>query len=379
MNSNYWLRYISLIVLVVQNTSQVLLMRYASKRDQPQFLKTVAVFWNEVLKAGCSHNFVCYFYWIAWRHHFIDDWFDTLKVAVPALIYTIQNFLLYVAIDNLEAPVYMVTYQLKILTTAIFTVLMMKRRLSIVQWVSLCVLIAGVAIVQIDADNAKKATSNNSTSNIGSLLTTTIAPTTTVDPNNAPTKDSIWIGLISVITACIMSGFAGIYFEKILKGSNVSIWLRNIQLAVLALPISLIIVAIKDHKAVADKGFMQGFDIIVWCVIAIQTFGGLLIAVVIKYADNILKAFATSVAIIVSAIASIFIFNTYPQLLFIVGAILVIGAVILYSVFPYRAPKVVEEEKPKIDIEENGNVDGVDLEEATNETAKVEEENKEKI
>lgn len=37
---------------------------------------------------------------------------DTVKVAVPALIYTIQNFLLYLAVENLDAATYMVFFQL---------------------------------------------------------------------------------------------------------------------------------------------------------------------------------------------------------------------------------------------------------------------------
>lgn len=86
----------------------------------------------------------------------------------------------------------------------------------------------------------------------------------------------------------------------------------------------------------AEKGLLQGFDATVWCVVAVQAFGGLLVAVVIKYADNILKAFATSFAIIVSSVAAIFIFALYPRLLFIGGAALVIAAVFLYGSFPYK-------------------------------------------
>lgn len=52
------------------------------------------------------------------------------------------------------------------------------------------------------------------------------------------------IGLFSVTTACFLSGFAGIYFEKILKGSDVSLWLRNVQLATLSIPIGLIVIAV---------------------------------------------------------------------------------------------------------------------------------------
>ncbi|KAK6044214.1 Nucleotide-sugar transporter [Cooperia oncophora] len=68
---------------------------------------------------------------------FVHHWRDALKVLVPAVVYTIQNFLLYVAVENLPAATYMVTYQLKILTTAVFTVLVLGRKLSIQQWVSL--------------------------------------------------------------------------------------------------------------------------------------------------------------------------------------------------------------------------------------------------
>lgn len=36
-------------------------------------------------------------------------------------------------------------------------------------------------------------------------------------------------------------------------------------------------------------GFLQGFDFVVWMVVLMQAVGGLLVAIVIKYADNILK------------------------------------------------------------------------------------------
>lgn len=38
------------------------------------------------------------------------------------------------------------------------------------------------------------------------------------------------IGLVAVLSGCVTSGFSGVYFEKILKGSSTSIWIRNIQL-----------------------------------------------------------------------------------------------------------------------------------------------------
>lgn len=72
-----------------------------------------------------------------------------LRLSVPALAYTVQSFLIYVALEHLDAGTYTVTYQLKILTTAMFTVLMLGRHLSVAQWLALVILLAGVATVQI--------------------------------------------------------------------------------------------------------------------------------------------------------------------------------------------------------------------------------------
>lgn len=44
------------------------------------------------------------------------------------------------------------------------------------------------------------------------------------------TASSQFIGLLAVLMACVSSGFAGVYFEKILKETKQSVWVRNIQL-----------------------------------------------------------------------------------------------------------------------------------------------------
>nr|CAD2205843.1 unnamed protein product [Meloidogyne enterolobii] len=82
--------------------------------------------------------------------------------------------------------------------------------------------------------------------------------------------------------------------------------------------------------------------------VLLQALGGLVVAIVIKYADNILKAFGTSVSIVVATIASILLFSNFPSLLFIGGAVLVIGAVVLYGIFPYKKRKYLEEEEEEL-------------------------------
>jgi solute carrier family 35 (UDP-sugar transporter), member A1/2/3 len=216
---------------------------------------------------------------------------DSWKLAIPAGLYTFQNSLQYIAVSNLDAATFQVTYQLKILTTAVFSVTMLRRSLSTKKWISLVFLMAGVAIVSLPHDEDSKDTHKYASTGHASM-------------NKA-------VGLIAVIIACSTSGLAGVYFEKVLKDSNkVTLWVRNVQLSFYSLfPALFVGVLIKDGSAIAKDGFFAGYNGVVWAAIVCQAVGGLLVALVVKYADNIAKNFATSISIILSFIASVWLFD----------------------------------------------------------------------
>jgi drug/metabolite transporter (DMT)-like permease len=65
---------------------------------------------------------------------------------------------------------YQITYQLKILTTAVFAVLMLNKKLIRLQWISLVVLVAGVAMVQLS--DSKETTVQGQRKNKTNLMIT---------------------------------------------------------------------------------------------------------------------------------------------------------------------------------------------------------------
>lgn len=85
------------------------------------------------------------------------------------------------------------------LTTAFFAVVVLKRKLKRWQWIALGLLAAGIAMVQLSSSN-KEAT-----------------------PTSTTRSESKVIGFCAALAACFISGFAGIYFEKVLKESDISV------------------------------------------------------------------------------------------------------------------------------------------------------------
>jgi UDP-sugar transporter A1/2/3 len=120
------------------------------------------------------------------------------------------------------------------------------------------------------------------------------------------------LGCFAVLTASVISGLTGVYFEKVLKDSSASItvWTRNVQLSFYSLfPALLIGVVYKDGGEIAKEGFFVGYNSVVWTAIAFQALGGVLVAMCINYADNIAKNFATSISIILSFLFSVWFFD----------------------------------------------------------------------
>jgi len=319
-NSNKF-KLMLLILMVVQNSSVVLVGRHTRSsmpKDQLYIVShfiVVAEFTKLVLSAILEHlNYkpIC----TSINQHIIARPLDFLRISVPALLYLVQNSLLYVALSNLSAPLFQVCYQTKLLTTAVVSVVLLQRRYSPKQWICLFLLGVGVAIVVLGEKKAEAVASEETKK-----------------------LQNLGLGLIAVSISCLSSAFAGVYFEKVLKRPGMdpnppSLWMRNVQLAFFSVIIGIAQLIHQYHSLDVNeepKPFCFGFTPWVWVLVMLQAGGGLLVAAIIKYADNVLKGLATGVAVVVSTLCSMVLFDTPLTMQFTAGAVLILGSVYFFS------------------------------------------------
>ncbi|MBZ3889901.1 CMP-sialic acid transporter [Sciurus carolinensis] len=139
------------------------------------------------------------------------------------------------------------------------------------------------------------------------------------------------LGFGAIAVAVLCSGFAGVYFEKVLKSSDTSLWVRNIQMYLSGIVVTLVGAYLSDGAEMKEKGFFYGYTYYVWFVIFLASVGGLYTSVVVKYTDNIMKGFSAAAAIVLSTIASVMLFGLQITLTFALGTLLVCVSIYLYG------------------------------------------------
>lgn len=217
------------------------------------------------------------------------------------LLPSVQNNLLYVALSNLDTPTFLVTSQLKIPSTALFSVLIFKKELSSLQWLSLLLLTSGVSLVQLRPQSIA----------------------TKAHVLNLQSQDSL-NGLMAIILSSLSSGLAGCWFEKLVKKPYVSkpipnptthsshpdltlqdrlsdsLWVKNVQLACFTIPFAYAAIYLNPHylSDVKARGFFSGYGPLVWSVILYHALGGILVSIIVKQTSTVTKSFANSLSIV---------------------------------------------------------------------------------
>ncbi|CAH8493816.1 unnamed protein product [Heterobilharzia americana] len=249
MTKTVTMKYLSLFVLVFQNLLYILCMRHARSRTTEVFIPSSMVIMSECLKLLTCLCVLSITGDLKRTFRLLQrNPLDVSMTFIPAIIYVIQNRLLIAALSNLDAVTFQVAYQLKLFTTALFSMLILRKPL--------------------------------------------------------------------------------------LKGTTKSLWQRNIELAFASIITGIPVQLLTDWNDITQKGYFYGFNWFVWVVVCLHSFGGLLVALVVKYANNILKAFACCVSIVLSCAISVIFLEMQLTSSFMIGALAVIVSSVLYAIFP---------------------------------------------
>ena len=203
---------------------------------------------------------------------------DSVPMALPAGMFVMQQVLLIWSATYLDAVTYQIfTQGFKLVPTAVFSRLLLGQRLRPAQWLSIPTLALGVVCI---------TTNNNSGSQGGAVHVASEGGSNEMD-------SYFYLAMVACSIAGLSSSYAGVYFELYVKGKMAgSLIKRNFQLGLYGVPFSVLYALVRDGDVIRERGLLAGFSLSAWGVVVLQVFGGFIIALVVKYCDNILKNFA---------------------------------------------------------------------------------------
>jgi UDP-sugar transporter A1/2/3 len=186
-----------LVAVMLQNTSYALLRRYSRAELKETYSSSSALLTMELVKLVLSMQQVAYgghpsdvpdssavrkYVWLL-----CHSW----KMLVPAAIYLIMNILGFLALAHLDAATFSIVAQMKIFTTAFFSVLILGRDLHLRKWRALTTLVLGVILISHEA-----------------------MPKSANGPPSVA-RSSFFIGMAAAFGDVLLSGFVSIYFEMV--------------------------------------------------------------------------------------------------------------------------------------------------------------------
>lgn len=321
-SSFFSIKTIVLISLCLQNAGYTLLRKYTTKYENVSSKEILFV--SEVIKLVISIYLI---------NNDVDGaksdapgtgvskllWLvrNSQKMFVLAFIYGMMNILSFIALEYIGAGEFTICAQLKILTTAGFSVIVLGTSLTFSKWRALALLVLGCILVASPTFNG---------------------PVHGKDGNQ---QDSPFLaqglGFAAVLSEVVMSGFASIYFEKVVKSTteSITIWERNFQLGLFSLLMYGGIIFYEswfaNAEGAAPRVMWSNWTWITFVVAALGATGGLLVAATLKYADSILKTLAAAGAIVLSTILGHYLLDGPLDMIVSIGGLVSIIAIANYT------------------------------------------------
>ncbi|KAI8564009.1 hypothetical protein RHMOL_Rhmol03G0151000 [Rhododendron molle] len=112
--------------------------------------------------------------------------------------------------------------------------------------------------------------------------------------------------MLGILSACL-SALAGVYTKFLMKKNNDSLYWQNVQLYTFGSIFNMGHLQFDDFRGGFEKGpwcerLFNGYSIITWMVVLNLGSTGLLVSWLMKYADNVVKVYSTSMAMLLTMV-----------------------------------------------------------------------------
>jgi len=246
--------------------------------------------------------------------------FIFLLYMVPAVLYCLSNNISFLSLSYFNPTTYLMFMQIRLLLTGVIYQILFRRQLSMRQWVSLVVLTTGCM------------------THAAGLRTGSVASQTATDSD--PSIEQIGIGCIFILTQILCSVFAGVYTEYIIKGegSDVHIMMQNVFMYLDSIFCNIFLLSVKGDllSAFTAASVASINKPLVLLIILNNSILGLATSIFLKKLNSILKAFASAIELVITAIVSVPVLGIPLTINTVMAMGLISIAVVMYAQNPVQ-------------------------------------------
>lgn len=306
--------YFVAVLLTILTSSQGILTSLSQNNGGYDYDYATVPFLAEVFKLLVS----CLLLWKDFQTihppRMTTEWKSVRLFPIPSIIYLIHNNVQFATLTYVDTSTYQIMGNLKIVTTGILFRLFLRRKLSTLQWMAIVLLAVGTTTSQVKGCGEASCDSLFS----------------------APIQGYMF----GILSACL-SALAGVYTEFLMKKNNDSLYWQNVQLYTFGAIFNMARLLVDDFRGGFENGpwwqrLFNGYSFTTWMVVLNLGSTGLLVSWLMKYADNIVKVYSTSMAMLLTMVLSVFLFNFKPTLQLFLGIVVCMMSLHMYFAPPER-------------------------------------------